>query len=392
MRSRALAVSVADGVAEESDKVSSTRVYTPFIAGPLPHSGANAMSESNHDAASRRVLFSNIGWMLAGNVSYGLSQWALLVALAKIGTLEMVGSFAMAMAISLPVLMFSSLSLRSLQVTDYKKSFRFVEYAALRIVTVALATVVIMGFGLVSGYRASALASITLIGAAKAIEYLSDILYGLLQQQEDMAGIAISMILRAALSVAALSFGVYATHSLLWGAIALLAVSAGVFVGYDIPKMLAVSRISLPRTTSILRSYTEELRTGGYRRLWKLGLAGLPMGFVLMMVSLNLSIARYFIQHSLGMAELGIFSAIATLPEGFSPRRHGEEHGEIRRFRRWTQMRERSPRRTRRGRSRTRSERAHASAPPRNPSPRLVPPAGWIAIKKPSLPSCPVRL
>jgi O-antigen/teichoic acid export membrane protein len=37
------------------------------------------------------------------------------------------------------------------------------------------------------------------------------------------------------------------------------------------------------------------------------------MGFVLMMVSLNLSIPRYFIQRSLGMAELGIFSAIATL-------------------------------------------------------------------------------
>jgi O-antigen/teichoic acid export membrane protein len=37
------------------------------------------------------------------------------------------------------------------------------------------------------------------------------------------------------------------------------------------------------------------------------------MGFVMMMVSLNLNIPRYFIQRHLGMAELGIFSAIATL-------------------------------------------------------------------------------
>jgi O-antigen/teichoic acid export membrane protein len=71
--------------------------------------------------------------------------------------------------------------------------------------------------------------------------------------------------------------------------------------------------MSLSRMTVIVRSYMDELRAGGYRRLWKLGVAGLPMGFVLMMVSLNLSIPRYFIQHSLGMAELGIFSAIATL-------------------------------------------------------------------------------
>jgi O-antigen/teichoic acid export membrane protein len=134
-----------------------------------------------------------------------------------------------------------------------------------------------------------------------------------LQQQEDMAGIAVSMILRASLSVGALSLGVYATHSLMWGSVALLAVSAGVFAGYDMPKMLTVYRMSVSRMTATVRSYMEQLRAGGYRRLWNLSMAGLPMGFVLMMVSLNLSIPRYFIQHSLGMAELAIFSAIATL-------------------------------------------------------------------------------
>ena len=37
------------------------------------------------------------------------------------------------------------------------------------------------------------------------------------------------------------------------------------------------------------------------------------MGFVLMLVSLNLNIPRFFIQQHLGTRELGIFSAIATL-------------------------------------------------------------------------------
>jgi O-antigen/teichoic acid export membrane protein len=52
---------------------------------------------------------------------------------------------------------------------------------------------------------------------------------------------------------------------------------------------------------------------GGQRGLWKLAIAGLPMGFVLMMVSLNLNIPRYFIQQHLGTQQLAIFSAIATL-------------------------------------------------------------------------------
>ena len=42
-------------------------------------------------------------------------------------------------------------------------------------------------------------------------------------------------------------------------------------------------------------------------------MAGLPMGFVLMMVSLNLNIPRFFIQQHLRNTQLAIFSAIATL-------------------------------------------------------------------------------
>src|SRR5215469_1379330 len=108
-------------------------------------------------AATSRALFSNILWMLAGNLSYGLSQWALLVALAKIGTVAMVGTFALALAITLPVLMFSSLSLRSIQVTDYSRSYRFLEYASLRFATVCLSLLFIFVFGLASGYSPSVL-------------------------------------------------------------------------------------------------------------------------------------------------------------------------------------------------------------------------------------------
>jgi O-antigen/teichoic acid export membrane protein len=269
---------------------------------------------ANGSAAAGRVLFSNIAWMLAGNVSYGFSQWALLVALAKIGTIAMVGNFALALAITLPVLMFSSLSLRSLQVTDYQRSYRFLEYASLRFLTVCLSMAFIFIFGLVVGYSAPVLTSTLLIAGAKAFEYVSDILYGLLQQEEDMAGIAISMILRAALSVAALSLGVYLTHSLIWGAAGLLVSSGVVLLAYDIPKTLVFRKGHLRTEIRACMQYMRGLiNDGNHQRLWKLALTGLPMGFVLMMVSLNLNIPRYFIQQHLGMQELGIFSAIATL-------------------------------------------------------------------------------
>jgi O-antigen/teichoic acid export membrane protein len=279
----------------------------------------NVLSKSNVLAAdpvakSNRVLLWNIAWMLVGNLLYGFSQWAQLMALAKIGTIEMVGAFALALAICLPVLMFSSLSLRSLQVIDYSRSHRFLEYVSLRLMTLSASLLFIIIFELITGSRGAAVAATALICAAKAIEYISDILYGSLQQQEDMSGIAISMTLRAIATVGSLSAGVYVTHSLVWGAAGMLLSSALVLFGYDVPKALKVGGANLRTMRREFYVYSREvLAQGGHKRLSKLAMAGLPLGFVLMLVSLNLNIPRYFIQQQLGTHELAIFSAIATL-------------------------------------------------------------------------------
>lgn len=293
----------AAGVLEETPDAS------PAAVLQIPEGAASLTA-----ARPRRVLFSNIVWMLVGNVAYGFSQWALLVALAKIGTIEMVGTFALAIAIVVPVLMFSSLSLRSIQITDYHRSYRFLEYASLRLLMLVVSLLFIAGFGLLAGYSRPVLLSTLLIASGRAFEYISDLLYGLLQQQEDMAGVAISMALRAILSVSALSLGVFLTHSLVWGSAGLLLASSTVLFGYDIPKAFADRKVRIssviPGTVSYFRSL---IANRGQLRLWRLGLTGLPMGLVLMLVSLNLNIPRYFIQRRLGVAELGIFSAIATL-------------------------------------------------------------------------------
>jgi O-antigen/teichoic acid export membrane protein len=52
---------------------------------------------------------------------------------------------------------------------------------------------------------------------------------------------------------------------------------------------------------------------GAHKRLQHLVLAGLPLGAVLMLVSLNVNIPRYFIERNLGVKELGIFASIANL-------------------------------------------------------------------------------
>src|SRR5690606_40180926 len=68
-----------------------------------------------HRALSLRVNFS---WTLAGNIVYAGCQWAMLVVLARLGRAEMVGQFALGLAITGPVLMCTNLNLRSVPATD----------------------------------------------------------------------------------------------------------------------------------------------------------------------------------------------------------------------------------------------------------------------------------
>jgi O-antigen/teichoic acid export membrane protein len=122
------------------------------------------------------------------------------------------------------------------------------------------------------------------------------------------------MTVRAILGVVALTLGVYLTHSLLCGAVCILVSSTLVLVAYDVPKALSIAQINFRKLRKEFGEYCRDVVfRNGHRRLWKLVMTGLPMGFIMMLVSLNLNIPRYFIQQQLGTQALAIFSAIATL-------------------------------------------------------------------------------
>jgi O-antigen/teichoic acid export membrane protein len=265
-------------------------------------------------AATDERVRANVAWMLVGNVWLGVTQWLLVVALAKLGTIEMVGSFTLGLAIGLPVLMFSSLSLRSFQLTDGTHTYRFLDYLMLRFTASVAALVLIAGIAASARYSAPVVATVTLICAAKAGEYCSDTFYGLLQRRERMAGIAFSMMLRGTLSLVALGTGIWLTGSLLWGATGMLAASMLTLLAFDLPRSLALLNLKPSAALRVVRRYATALVDGRvHRRLGALAWAGLPLGAVLMLVALNLSLPRYFIERSLGIRELGIFSSIANL-------------------------------------------------------------------------------
>ena len=112
----------------------------------------------------------NFLWTLSGNVVYAACQWGILVALAKLGTPQMVGEFALALAVTAPIVIGAGLSLRSVQATDALREHKFHDYFSLRLLTTVAAVLAVAGVVWSSGYGTHTAAVILIVGIAKGLE------------------------------------------------------------------------------------------------------------------------------------------------------------------------------------------------------------------------------
>jgi O-antigen/teichoic acid export membrane protein len=269
-----------------------------------------------------QTLRQNFSWTFAGNVIYSACQWGMLVVLAKLGSPEMVGQFTLSMAITAPVIMFTNLQLRGIQATDAKQQFCFGDYLGLRLLGTGLALLIIAGIALKTNYSGEMILIILVMGLAKASESISDVFYGLIQQHERMDRISKSLMVKGPLSLFLLGIGVLLTRSVVGGVVGLAIAWLVVLLAYDIPSGLLMlqsksKNLDSPFQSSILiRLWTIRVRLKprwDYKTLRKLIWLALPLGIVMMLISLNVNIPRYFIEQYLGKRELGIFAAISYL-------------------------------------------------------------------------------
>jgi O-antigen/teichoic acid export membrane protein len=246
-------------------------------------------------------LRSNFKWTFAGNAFYTICQWGMLSVLAKAGSPAIVGQFALALAIAAPVFMFTSLQLRAVQATDARSEFQFADYFTLRVLASLIGLLTVAAVAWFLPYDLATRLVVLLVGVSKAVEFLSDVIAGLLQKNERLDQVAISFIIRGGLSLAAFGLVFLRTRSLLAAVVALVLAWSAVFFFYDVGRALAV--LSKGERLFLFRS--KELR--------KLFAISLPLGVVMTLVSLNVNIPRYILVKYVGEADLGIFAALAYL-------------------------------------------------------------------------------
>jgi O-antigen/teichoic acid export membrane protein len=238
----------------------------------------------------------SFAWTLAGNIVLGASQWAVLSLIAKLGGGEMLGQYALALALAAPVAMLSHMNLRSVLATDTSRRHPFGDYLAVRLATTAFGLAAIALLAFVVRRSPPVSAAVLLLGLSLSSENVSDIYYGLMQRRERMDQIARSMMGRAVVSVGALGLALWLTRELAPAVLALAAGRIVILLTYDRP----------------VGSQGEDLARTTARARWEIARSALPLGVSLLLVSLTANIPRYAIQHHLGTRDVGVFAAVVT--------------------------------------------------------------------------------
>jgi O-antigen/teichoic acid export membrane protein len=257
----------------------------------------------------------NFIWNFTGYAVYGACQWGMMVLLAKLTVPEIVGQFALGMAICTPVLLFSNLQLRTVQATDANRLFIFDHYLTLRVFTTILAFIIIIMITLIAQYSQETKMVILATALFKAVESFNDIYYGLFQAHERFDRICVSMINKGILSLISLALGIYLTGNIFWG---LILISFFYIINlflYDIPQGSALIKNNDDSKNNIEENTF--LQKYGLHLIWdlkplkQLTWLAFPLGLVMVINSLNANVPRYLIERWAGERDLGIFSAIA---------------------------------------------------------------------------------
>ena len=258
------------------------------------------------EQSERSSLCADFSWAFVGNAVYAGGQFAMLMLLTKLVRPELVGQYALGLALVYPVMMLTNMQLRSVMNSNASERAHFGHYLSLRLLTTSAAFVTIFGITQALRYDRELTEVVLMVGVAYGIETISDVYYARLQLHDRMAEISKSLMARAALSVLGLAAATYVTRSVVWGIASVAVARAIVLIGYDSRE----GTHTLPGQTrwfSLDGELAPRFDASEQRELlWR----SLPLGIVVLLTTLNSSIPSFFIKHGIGERDLGIFSAL----------------------------------------------------------------------------------
>jgi O-antigen/teichoic acid export membrane protein len=256
-------------------------------------------------SAAKPSLRSNTLYSAAANGVFGLTQWAMVIVVARLGTTAEVGVITVITALITPIFMFAQMAMRDGHSVDDLEEFTRADYVALRVVSsfaaLALSGLVIFTYlpssGSLAQGSAAAFALVKLMGAQTNMNH------GIFQRAERLDYVALSIISRGIFGLAAFAAAYWATGML---ALAFLAEALAWWIC-----LWTVDR----RFLNVLHAHVS-WRTAmavPWRRITKLAQWMLPLGVAIFLMTAAASVPRLVLERYVDLSVVGIFGAIAYI-------------------------------------------------------------------------------
>ena len=254
---------------------------------------------------STTSVWRGFGWAFFGNLVYSACHWGMFILLARLGSPELVGQFALALAIGGPVVFVSNLQLRAIQASDAGWEHQFADYWCLRLVMAPLALLVIATVALMGNYSTEVSVAILVMGVAKVIESLSDICFGAIQRDNRLDLVGKSLAIKGPATLLMMGLLVWLTQSVAIGIGGIMVAWLFMFGGFDFK--------NVRRAISAKGSNRSVVPRWDWQHQKRLIAIGLPMGVSMGLLALTVGLPNILIERMLGERELGIFAALASL-------------------------------------------------------------------------------
>lgn len=237
--------------------------------------------------------------MLLGNGFYAFAQWLQLSFISKLSDTNILGLYTLALGVVSPVFMFSSFQLRTLLVTDVQKTYKVNDFFNFRLLMnlLSIIIVIILMFFI---NNEEILFLLLLISGQKVLESFSELFNTKQQKLENMNILAFSLFFKGLALVISISTCLFFFKSLELGLVLniiflimiIILYDYRFYKKYDFEKLfLNINKVSFK----------------------KIFLKGLPLGIVLLIISLNANIAKYFLENFEGTKIQAVYSSLSYI-------------------------------------------------------------------------------
>lgn len=237
-------------------------------------------------------LLKNISWIFTGNVISSLIKWLIFILIARILSSKELGIYSLAFAVTSPIALFMNMKLRSLAVTDSNLNFK--SYIVARRTLTILSIVIFVIVGLI--FYPEYITVLMLVGLSKVLDLHSEIYYSLPQIKNDFNFIGKLMILKHLFIFIFFATIILITNDLILSLMSQLLAQLIFFIMFE--------------KRGIIRRYPYVNSSINKREVKKIIAYGLPLGFSLMLISLNSNIPKYLLEYFTTTEMVGFYTAI----------------------------------------------------------------------------------